>query len=296
MSEKSALERVLQQDRYIVIAALVGVVLLSWIYILSGAGMGMSAFDMTSLNLSDDRAMPMDMPSMEGSMPAKDMHQAQSGTQMDMMTMAIWTPGYGTLMFFMWWVMMVAMMLPSAGPMILLFAMVTRKNKIQGLPYAPTGIFAGGYLFAWGAFSLLATLVQWGLESEGFLSTMMASNSTFLGAFLLLSAGVYQLTPLKHTCLKHCRQPVHFLTRHWHNGISGAFRMGVHHGIFCLACCWFLMGLLFVGGVMNLYWIAGLAIFVLLEKTLPSGHRLGNITGVGLILWGTWMVVGEFWG
>jgi predicted metal-binding membrane protein len=139
----------------------------------------------------------------------------------------------------------------------------------------------------------LATAVQWGLERTELLSSMMVGTSVVLGALLLISAGVWQLTPLKYACLKHCRSPLHFLSHHWRKGRLGAFRMGVEHGAFCLGCCWFLMALLFYGGVMNLYWIVGLALFVLLEKVLPGGHRLGGVAGVGLVAWGGLLLVGS---
>jgi predicted metal-binding membrane protein len=169
---------------------------------------------------------------------------------------------------------------------------VNRAQKVQEAPFVPTSIFTAGYLVVWGAFSLVATSLQWGLERLGLLSTMMASTSALFGGFLLLTAGVYQLTPFKHACLRRCRNPFQFVTHHWRTGTRGAFRMGIEHGAFCLACCWFLMGLLFVGGVMNLYWIVGLAMLVLLEKTIPTGHWFGAIIGVGLILWGGWLVMG----
>jgi predicted metal-binding membrane protein len=197
-----------------------------------------------------------------------------------------WTPGYAVLMFFMWWIMMMAMMLPSAAPMILLFAMVNRKQREKGAPYVPTAIFAAGYVLVWGAFSLVAVAAQWGLEHSGLLSSMMASTSVTLGAGLLVAAGIYQLTPLKHACLRHCRSPIFFITHHWRPGDLGALRMGVEHGAFCTGCCWFLMALLFYGGVMSLFWIIGLAVFVLLEKTIPAGHWLAGITGALLIAWG----------
>lgn len=271
MNRASTLEAVLQRDRLVVIGALVVVIALSWAYVLAGAGMGMSAFEMTAV------------PALSGAMT--DMAEAA-------MTPMAWTPGYALLMFVMWWVMMVAMMLPSAAPMILMFASITRRQRATGAPYAPTGVFAAGYLLAWGAFSLVATGLQWGLERAALLSPMMASTSTVLGAGLLIAAGVYQLTPLKHACLRHCRSPIDFILHRWRTGGLGALIMGLEHGAFCTICCWFLMALLFVGGVMNLYWIAGLAIFVLLEKTIPTGHWLGTITGVGLITWGmliSWM-------
>jgi predicted metal-binding membrane protein len=182
--------------------------------------------------------------------------------------------------------MMMAMMLPSAAPMILLFAMINRKQRDKGAAYVPTGIFAAGYALVWGAFSLVAIFAQWGLERSGLLSSMMASTSVLLGAGLLIAAGLYQLTPLKHACLRHCRSPFAFVTQHWRPGDLGALRMGIEHGAFCAGCCWFLMALLFYGGIMNLYWIIGLALYVLLEKTIPAGHWLGRIAGVLLIAWG----------
>ena len=124
----------------------------------------------------------------------------------------------------------------------------------------------------------------------GLLSSMLASTSLVLGGVLLIGAGAWQLTPLKQAWLKHCRSPFHFITHAWRKGHFGALRMGLEHGAFCLGCCWFLMGLLFYGGVMNLYWVAGFALFVLLEKTIPAGHWLGRVTGGGLIAWGCYMM------
>ena len=155
--------------------------------------------------------------------------------------------------------MMAAMMLPSAAPILLLFARINRKEKSAGRPFIPTGIFAAGYLVAWGGFSALATGLQWALERLGLLSPMMATTSYWLGGAILLAAGVWQLTPIKGICLRHCRSPMGFLVQSWRPGRGGAFRMGLEHGSFCLGCCWFLMGLLFFGGIMNLFWIIGLA-------------------------------------
>ncbi len=260
-----SLDAVLRRDRLVAISGLSLVVVVSWIYVLTGAGMGMTAIEMTDMSMSD---------------------MARSAV----MQPAAWNAGYAALMFFMWWVMMVAMMLPSASPMVLLFAVVNRKQKDQGNPFVPTGVFAGGYLIAWGAFSAVSTELQWGFEQIGVLSSMMVSTSALFGGAMLVAAGAYQLTPLKHACLKHCRSPMQFVSRHWRPGSGGALRMGLQHGSYCMACCWFLMGLLFVGGVMNLYWIAGLTLFVLLEKTIPVGHWLGSLTGVGLLLWGVWVL------
>jgi predicted metal-binding membrane protein len=205
---------------------------------------------------------------------------------------AVWTPGYAVLMFLMWWVMMVAMMLPSATPMLLMFARINRGERAGGRPYVPTGIFAAGYLAAWGGFSLVATLLQWGLERSGLLSPMMATTSHLLGGAILIAAGLWQLTPIKTICLRHCRSPLGFLSQSWRRGRWGAVVMGLEHGSFCLGCCWFLMGLLFVGGVMNLVWIAGLTVFVMLEKTLSLGHWLARAAGMVGILWGALLVAG----
>ena len=137
---------------------------------------------------------------------------------------------------------------------------------------------------------MVATGLQWGLERLALLSPMMQATSLYLGAALLIGAGLYQLTPLKYACLRHCRSPFDFIANHWRQGTGGAFRMGLEHGLFCLGCCWVLMALLFYGGVMNLWWIAGLAIYVLLEKLAPAGPRLGRYTGALLILWGVWVL------
>ena len=209
-----------------------------------------------------------------------------AGAGMAMMTPAVWTPGYAVFMFFMWLVMMVAMMLPSAAPMILLFVAVNRKQRETGHPHVATSIFVVGYLAAWAGFSLVAVILQWALERSGMLSPMLVGTNVIFGGVVLLAAGIYQLTPLKHACLRHCRSPLAFLSTHWRRGTLGAVHMGFVHGAFCVGCCWFLMGLLFFGGVMNLYWIAGLALFVLFEKTTPAGHWLCYAAGVALLVWG----------
>jgi predicted metal-binding membrane protein len=279
MAESSALTAVLKRDRLVVIAALVTVIVAAWTYVLAGARTGTSALEMTAAMRA-----PGDLPrmGMEGGAPGIMQDMAMAA-----MAPMAWTLGYAVLMFFMWWIMMMAMMLPSAAPMILLFALVNRKQREKGAPYVPTAIFAAGYVVVWAAFSVVAVGAQWGLERSGLLSSMMmVSTNLMFGAGLLIAAGIYQLTPLKHACLRHCRSPVFFISHHWRPGELGALRMGVEHGAFCTGCCWFLMALLFYGGVMNLFWIVGLAVFVLLEKTIPAGHWLGRITGVLLIAWG----------
>jgi predicted metal-binding membrane protein len=269
---------VIRRDRVVVITALFAVIALSWAYLLAGAGMGMSALEMTRMS-----QLGMAGGVSEGGMAG-----------MAMVAPAVWTPGHAVLMFFMWCVMMVAMMLPSAAPMILLFATVNRKQRDTGHPYVATSIFAIGYLAAWAGFSLVAVILQWGFQRTGILSPMLVATNAIFGGFLLLAAGVYQLTPIKHACLRRCRSPLAFLSTHWRQGARGALRTGLLHGAFCVGCCWFLMGLMFFGGVMNLYWIAGLAVLVLFEKTVPAGHWLGYATGVALLVWGAGMLALAF--
>lgn len=256
MVSESVTEWVLKRDRLVVLACLLVVIALAWGYILAGAGMDMSRMSATS----------------------------------DLMSQT-WNPIYSILMFFMWFIMMVAMMLPSASPMILLFSAISRKNNERGNSVVSTGVFVTGYIAAWGGFSLIATFFQWWLEEMTLLTPMMASASPLLSSALLVTAGIYQLTPLKYACLRYCRSPIDYLGHRWRNGIAGALIMGLEHGLFCLGCCWVLMVLLFYGGVMSLEWIIGLALFVLLEKVLPAGHRIGRLSGVVLIIWGITIVL-----
>jgi predicted metal-binding membrane protein len=199
-----------------------------------------------------------------------------------------WSPAYWLTMLIMWWVMMIAMMVPSAAPMILLYARVFRHGQARGqIPgaLAPTAVFAAGYLLCWLGFSVLATSLQFALEHYGLLHGMMMwSTDRWLTAGLLAAAGLYQLSPLKTTCLAQCRSPTEFLARHWRPGRVGAFRMGIAHGAYCLGCCWALMLLLFAAGIMNLVWIAGLSILVLIEKLAPFGGALTKPLAVLLLL------------
>lgn len=209
-----------------------------------------------------------------------------AGGPMSLVQIRPWTALDFLLMFLMWGIMMVGMMVPTAAPMTLLYAGMARKAAGQSTPLAPVAVFVSGYVVMWSLFSIGATLAQWGLESAALLSPMMVTTSPKLGAGLLIAAGLYQLTPVKEACLEHCRSPAHFIARHWRSGPGGAFRLGLRHGAYCLGCCWVLMLLLFVGGVMNLLWIAGLAVFVLLEKVLPLGALGGKLAGGFLILAG----------
>jgi predicted metal-binding membrane protein len=190
----------------------------------------------------------------------------------------------------MWLVMMVAMMLPSAAPMLLLFA-GTQRGRAATRHSSTLVAFASGYLLVWGGFSVAAAALQAMLQQRMLLSSDVAMTSAWLGAAVLALAGLYQLTPLKDACLLRCRSPLGFLLGRWRDGIRGALVMGVRHGTFCLGCCWALMALLFVGGVMNLVWVAALAVFVLAEKALTRGPWFPRVSGVALLVWAVWLLV-----
>jgi predicted metal-binding membrane protein len=203
---------------------------------------------------------------------------------------APWTAADFLLTASMWAVMMVGMMLPAAAPMILLFAAVGRRRREAGGVAVPTAVFGLGYLAVWSGFSVGATLVQWGLHRAALLSPALETTSAWLGGLLLVGAGLYQVTPLKDVCLAHCRSPFAFVMTSWRDGHAGALQMGLRHGAYCLGCCWALMGLLFVAGVMNLLWVAAITAFVLLEKAAPGGRLIGRAAGLVLVLAGAWLL------
>jgi predicted metal-binding membrane protein len=186
---------------------------------------------------------------------------------------------------------MVAMMVPSVAPLILMFARANRQRGVDRV-VGSAGILLLGYLLVWSGFSGLAALAQWGLHGAAVLSPMMASTSPVLGGVLLMAAGVFQFTPLKRACLAHCRSPMGLLLSEWHGGRWGTLTMGLKHGIWCVGCCWALMALLFVAGFMNLLWVAAIAGFVLLERTAPMGAMLGRVTGAALVVAGIALIVG----
>ena len=187
------------------------------------------------------------------------------------------------LTFVMWAVMMVAMMLPSAAPMVLMFATVNRKRRSQQRPYVPTFVFASGYVAVWILFSAVVTLAQWPLHHWALLTPMMDNASAIMAGLVLIVAGVYQWTPWKDACLNQCRTPLGFLMTEWREGAAGAFFMGVKHGLFCVGCCWALMLVLFAVGVMNMLWVAIITLFVLAEKVLPWGPKMVRAAS-GLLL------------
>lgn len=205
-----------------------------------------------------------------------------------------WGLGTAAMVFIMWTVMMVAMMVPSATPMILAFVTVNERRRAAARPLVPVGIFLLGYLAVWTGYSALATVAQWGLHQAALLSSAMATTSTGLTGGLLIAAGVFQWTPLKRACLKGCRSPLSFLMGEWREGVGGAFVMGLRHGSYCVGCCWVLMALLFVVGVMNLFWVGVIALFMIGEKIMAKGELLGRLAGVALVIGGV-VVIARHW-
>lgn len=264
---RSPEEHLLLHEDRIVCAALAALILLAWLAMLAGSGTGMDPLAMSGWLL------PFALPAARSS---------------------DWAAAYWIISFMMWAVMMAAMMLPSASPMILLYARVVRRAERSGKAnHASASItaFASGYLALWSLFSAVAVAIQFGLEQAGALSDMMSSRSALLSGALLIAAGLYQLTPLKSACLNHCRGPADFIAAHWRPGVIGAFQMGLVHGAYCVGCCAALMLLLFAGGIMNLVWIAGLALMVGIEKLAPFGSVAARAITVVLIGAGTALII-----
>jgi predicted metal-binding membrane protein len=203
-----------------------------------------------------------------------------------------WTATDFILLFLMWLVMMIAMMVPSVAPLILIFLMVNRKRKAQSSPFVPGMYLLSGYLAAWTFFSLLATLLQWGLQQIAWLNPMMIITHRVAGGMILVFAGLFQFTSLKQRCLHYCQTPIQFIHQKWKEGRAGAFKMGMTNGVFCLGCCWLLMLLLFVSGIMNLLWIALISFFVLLEKAIPNSSWISYTAGAGLVVYGVIRISG----
>ena len=269
-ANSTAVESLIQRDKVITIIAIAVLVGATLTYTVLGVGMNMSAIQMTP-GLGQSQ---MSMPNMSA---MKNMAASP----------AIWTFNYSVLMFFMWWTMMIAMMLPSASPMILLYTALIRRTKKTKSIIRQVTSFICGYLLAWAAFSLFAAALQSQLELRDWMSPMMMeATNIYLAAGILIAAGVYQLTPLKTVCLEKCRQPASFLANYKNTWVNSPLRIGLVHGFYCVGCCWFLMGLLFFGGIMNLYWIVGLIIFVAIEKLHEKGIIFGKILGGGAIVSG----------
>jgi predicted metal-binding membrane protein len=261
MIEAGILDRVLKRDRAVMVATMIAVTILCWIYMVRMAG------DMVS-------AESMNLPSRFG-------------------RLMTWCGADYPMTFLMWAVMMVGMMIPAVAPQVLTFGLINRKRAERGNPFVPTGIFLGGYLIAWTLFSAVAALAQYLLLHYELLDPIRQSVGLEFAGLLLIVAGLFQFTPAKRACLKHCRSPLDFMTTHWREGKGGALRMGLGHGFFCIGCCWILMMLLFVAGVMNLIWVAAITLFVMAEKLLPwrrtvvwGGAAICLIAGLILIFAG----------
>lgn len=197
-----------------------------------------------------------------------------------------WSTVDFVMMFLMWAIMMVGMMVPTAMRAVLIYARIAARGQAEKSPIAPGYLFSLGYIVIWTLFSIGATVMQWGLERAALLSPMMVSSSAGLGAGLLIAAGIYQFTPFKDACLKHCQSPIMYLAANYKRGLPQAFLLGLKHGGYCLGCCWVLMGLLFLGGVMNLLWILAISLFVFAEKLLPPTLRSTRLSGGVMILAG----------
>jgi len=261
MQPSVVIQRLLARERWIMAGALFLAVTGSGGYILAGGGTGMASLAMVA--------------------DSGPLGALISGAP-DMIRPMVWTPFYGLVIFVMWWLMMIAMMVPSAAPTILLYGALNRAHGTWGMLE-----FLCGYLAVWAGFSLAATAVQGVLALGGMISAMYMNLATpFLGGLALVGAGLYQLTPMKRACLAHCRGPVVVLTRHRRSGRLAALRLGAVHGSYCLGCCWGLMALLFVGGVMNLWWILGLMFYVAVEKLAPGGDRFAVPLAALLIVGG----------
>ena len=263
----SALEAVLRRDRAVVVAALAIVTALAWADLIWLANdMLMGGMDMTGFRM---------IPAGQGWMTPVS---------------APWQPIEFGAVFLMWVVMMIGMMTPSVAPMILIYARVGRQTAIESQSFAASAWFAFGYLLSWTAFSLAATSAQWALERAALLTPMMESTSNILGATVLIAAGLYQWTPLKDACLSYCQTPLGFIIRFgFRREATGALALGFRHGLYCIGCCWVVMMLLFVAGVMNLFWIAALSALILVEKAVPFGRLVPRLAGIAFIVGGAWL-------
>jgi predicted metal-binding membrane protein len=264
-----AIEFVLRRDRAVIVAALVVITGLAWAYVAwLVSDMAMGGMDMTGY-----RMIP-------------------SGMGLMMPESAPWQPIEFIFMFVMWAIMMIGMMTPSVAPVVLLYARVGRQAMTQGKPFASSNWFFGGYLLVWMAFALVATLAQWAIQRASLLTPTMESSSAIFGGAVLIAAGLYQWTPLKHACLQQCRAPLQFIQRlgGFRRDAKGSLGLGIRHGAYCVGCCWAIMALLFAVGVMNLLWIAALTIFVLLEKIIPAGRVFARVAGGVLVAGGGWLL------
>ena len=283
MLEKPKLSIVLEKDNLIVYLSIFLIVIITGLYTIFGIGMPMSAIEMTKMSgiFSMSSSMEMNM-----NMESNNMDMNMGSNNMDMKNR--WSISMAISMFLMWWLMMIAMMTPSAAPTLLLFHNLKKIGSEGKKALSYTYLFLFGYLIIWAIFSLIACIIHKFFDTSSITdAAMMQLKSVQFSGILLITAGVYQFTPLKNACLERCRTPIDFLSSNNRKGAKGSFIMGTHHGLFCLGCCWALMALLFVGGVMNLFWITGLALYVLIEKIIIKAGWLDKIMGLILIFFGT---------
>ena len=265
----TALDAVLRRDRAVVAAALLVLVALAWAYVIwLAADMEMGGMDMSEFRM------------------------ISAGRGLMMPITAPWQPIEFVFVFAMWAVMMLGMMTPSAAPMILIYTRVGRQAAFERKPFVSSAWFAGGYLLAWTGFAIAATIVQWMVERPSWLTPGMAATNAIFSGLVLVAAGLYQWTPIKDVCLRQCQAPLQFIQRHggFRADAAGSLALGARHGGYCIGCCWVLMALLFIGGVMNVLWIALLTIFVLLEKVVPAGRLISRISGAGFLVAGIWLI------
>jgi predicted metal-binding membrane protein len=264
----ASFELLFRRDRKIVVGALIVLTALAWGYLALLVG----SMSMTGTSMPDISGMDL----------------SAAVTPM----LRAWTARDFTFIFLMWAIMMVGMMTPSATPMILIYARVARQAAEESRPIAATGWFVSGYLLSWTAFSLVAAIAQGVLERLAWLTPMMAAASNKVGGVVLIIAGIYQFTPLKNNCLSRCQSPFAFIQANggFKRGMGASVQLGMRHGFYCIGCCWALMALLFVGGVMNILWIAAIAFHVLIEKVVPSGNAIARVAGAGMAIAGIWLL------
>ena len=252
--------------RIVVLSILILISLLCWFYTVAGIGMNMSAWEMTLINLNINE--------LSNSMEMTNSH-SYTINFIDII-----------LIFLMWFLMMIAMMLPTAIPFIMMFDKISSERKKQQYKYVLTINFFLSYILVWALFSLYVTIVHFLLQKFNILNSSILSVSYLIGGFLFVFAGIYQMTPYKETCLRYCRNPIEFLSSEkiFHN--LGAFYIGFKHGVFCVGCCWVLMLLLFYSGIMNIIWILGLSLYVMIEKFVIIGKKFNIFTGLILIFFG----------
>jgi predicted metal-binding membrane protein len=277
-----------RRDRLVAVGTIAAITVLAWIQLLRIAG------DMSGIQRDHAAAMNAGTAAMHAAGGAMDGSGVMDGAAgaLAMPYTQPWGGAELAVAFVMWSVMMVAMMTPSAAPMLLMYDRLsrTRPQHTARAAYGASGAFLGGYLIVWIGFSIAASALQGGLHAAGLLMAGAERAAPAVGGALLLVVGGWQWTAARQACLAKCRSPLDFLMTEWRDGTAGALAMGLRHGAWCVGCCWALMLVLFAAGIMNLLWVAALAGWVLLEKTLPAGNRLGRAGAVLAIGWGFWLI------